>query len=162
RIVDVGVPASRLLVVIPHDDMNISPTLVNGQTVTDTSLILGRGPGWYRMIENGDGFGTALLLDSSLADRGWPATRTMFITFLVPQEALRQLRHAVEQAFVVASYFPSQLASRQARLGLQETVLAALDAVFAQAGRDAFMRAVSFQTSMRIVDRLEEVLAGGL
>src|SRR5690349_3887719 len=52
RIVDVGVSANRLLVVIPYEDIDSSPTVVNGQTVTETSLILGRGPGWYRMIEN--------------------------------------------------------------------------------------------------------------
>ena len=161
RIVDVGVPATRLLVVVPWPE-ECPETIVNGQTLNPASLVLGRGPGYYRMIEKGEGFGAALLLSTALADRGWPATGRMFLAFDAPEPALIELRHAIERAFVVASYFPSQLASTAARLGLQESLLAALDGAFARIRPANFQRFVSFQTSMRIVDRIEEILAADL
>lgn len=158
RIVDVGVPATRLLVVVPWAE-ECPETIVNGQTLNPASLVLGRGPGYYRMIETGEGFGAALLLSTALKDRGWPATGRMFVAFDTAEPALRELRHVIERAFVVASYFPSQLLPLEARLGLQESLLAALDAVFARTRPADLQRFVSFQTSMHIVDRIEEVLA---
>jgi len=161
RIVDVGVPATRLLVVVPWDD-HCPETIVNGQTLNPASLVLGRGPGYYRMIEKGEGFGAALLLSTALADRGWPPTGRMFVAFDTPRPALLQLRSVLQHAFVVASYFPSQLMPAPARLGLQEQLLEALDRVFAEVRRADLLRALSFQTSLTIVERIEEILEGGL
>ena len=162
RIVDVGVPASRLLVVVPWSD-DCPETIVNGQTLNPAaSLVLGRGPGYYRMIEKGEGFGAAILLSTALHDRGWPPTGRMFVAFDTPQPALHGLRHMIARAFVVASYFPSQLLSADARLGLQESLLAALDRAFEHARRSDLLRSLSFQTSLRVVDRIEETLGSDL
>jgi AraC family ethanolamine operon transcriptional activator len=159
RIVDVGVPAIRSLVVVPGAD-DVPETIVNGQTLNAaSSLVLGRGPGYYRMIEKGDGFGYALLLSTALKDRGWPSTGRMFVAFDAPAGPIAELRLAIERAFVVASYFPSQLMTEPARRGLQETLLAALDHAFAQAHPGDFLRSLSFQTSLTIVDRIEEILS---
>jgi AraC family ethanolamine operon transcriptional activator len=161
RIVDVGVPATRSLVVVPWAD-EVPETIVNGQTLNPASLVLGRGPGYYRMIEKGEGFGAALLLSTALQDRGWPATGRMFIAFDAPDEALAELRHAITCAYVVASYFPSQLLSYEARLGLQESLLVALDRAFAHTRPADVLQSVSFQTSVTIVDRIEEILSVNL
>jgi AraC family ethanolamine operon transcriptional activator len=162
RIVDVGVPATRLLVVVPWDE-DCPETIVNGQTLNpSSSLVLGRGPGYYRMIETGEGFGAALLLSSALRDRGWPPTGRMFVAFDAPGPALAELRRLIERAFVVASYFPSQLTPVAARLGLQEQLLVALDRAFAQTRRSDLVHSLSFQTALNIVDRLEEILRSDL
>jgi AraC family ethanolamine operon transcriptional activator len=161
RIVDVGVPASRLLIVVPWGD-DCPETIVNGQTLNPASLVFGRGPGDYRMVETAEGFGAAILLSTALGDRGWPATGRMFVAFDTPESALAELRHLIARAFVVGSYFPSQLMPVQARLGLQEALLAALDIAFDHTRRADLLRALSFQTSLNIVDRIEEILDGDL
>ncbi len=161
RIVDVGVPATRSLVVVPFAE-NLSETVVNGQTLNPASLVLGRGPGYYRMLEKGDGLGAALLLSTSLRDRGWPATGRMFIAFDAQDAALAALRDVIERAFVVASYFSSQLLSLEARLGLQESLLDALDCAFADTRPTRVLRSVAFQTALTVVDRIEEILASNL
>ncbi len=161
RIVDVGVPASRLLVVLPWTD-DFPETIVNGQLLNGASLVLGRGPGYYRMIETGEGFGAAILLSTALTDRGWPATGRMFVAFDTPEPALAALRYVIARAFVVGSYFASQLTSLDARLGLQEQLLATLDGAFEHAARSDLLRSLSFQTSLRVVDRIEEILGTDL
>jgi AraC-like DNA-binding protein len=161
RTVDIAVPAGRLLVVVPLPD-HTSETIVNGQLLSQTSLVLGRGPGFYRMIEKGEGLGAALLLSTGLRDRGWPATGRMFLLFETPEPAIAELQRAIESAFVVASYFPSQLASPAARLGLQESLLIALDRAFALTRPADLVHFHSFQTSLHIVDRIEEILASDL
>ena len=161
RTVDLSVPAGRLLVVVPLPDHS-SETIVNGQVLSPTSLVLGRGPGFYRMVERGEGFGAALLFSTALRDRGWPATGRMFVLFETPEPAMLELQRAIESAFVVASYFPSQLASTAARLGLQESLLAALDRSFALTRPADLAHTHSFQTSVHIVDRIEEILASEL
>ena len=48
------------------------------------------------------------------------------------------------------------------RLDLQEQLLATLDVAFAQVRPGDFMHALSFQTSLNIVDRIEEILKSDL
>jgi AraC-like DNA-binding protein len=161
RIIDVAVPANRLVVGLPLNDISTEP-IVNGQLMSANSLVLGRGPGSYHMIERADGFGATLLLSSTLQDRGWPASGRMLVSFTCTAPAFAELQRVVKRAFAVASYFPSQLASPAARLGLQEQLLVALDRAFAQVRRSDLVRALSFQTSLTIVDRIEEILAQDL
>lgn len=162
RIVDVAVPANRLMIVLPLADEPVSETVINGQLMTRTSLLLGRGPGHYRMIETGEGLGVALLLNARLSARGWPPTGRMMVRFDAPEPALAALRQVIWRAFAVASYAPSQLESSAPRLALQEQLLAALDAAFAQVRSGDLMHALSFQTSLHIVDRIEEILEADL
>jgi AraC-like DNA-binding protein len=162
RTVDVAVPASRLMIVLPLAEDPVSETIINGQLMRRTSLLLGRGPGHYRMIESGQGLGLALLLNARLSDRGWPRTGRMMVRFDAPEPVLSALRQVVWRAFAVASYAPSQLAASDTRLALQEQLLAALDAAFAEVRPGDLMHALSFQTSLHIVDRIEEILESDL
>jgi len=162
RTVDVALPANRLMIIVPLAEDPVSETVVNGQVLTRSSLLLGRGPGHYRMIETGEGLGVALLLNARLSDRGWPPTGRMIVRFDAPEPALATLRQLVWRAFAVASYAPAQLAAPALRLALQEQLLAALDVAFADVRSGDLMHALSFQTSLHIVDRIEEILESEL
>ena len=161
RIIDVELPANRLVVGLGLQEKS-TEAIVNGQQLSATSLVLGRGPGYYHMIERADGFGAILMLSSALQDRGWPASGRMLVSFTCTGAPFAELQRVVKRAFAVASYFPSQLASGAARLGLQESLLITLDRAFAGVRRADLLRALSFQTSLTIVDRIEEILKSDL
>jgi AraC family ethanolamine operon transcriptional activator len=157
RILDAAFPRDRTLVVVPMSE-NVD-SVVNGQEIDGTSIILGHGPAVYRMLERGETDAALLILDSRVASRGWPATGQLFVSFKVPAAAIAELRRLIIRAMEIASYHAAQLVPHVARACLQDDILVALDKAFAQTrASQHLLHSFSFQSSLRIVNNIEDAL----
>jgi AraC-like DNA-binding protein len=160
RIVDLQIPANRTLVLFSM--VGTSDTVINGQLLDHPSLILGRGPTDYRMIEGVQTCVAGIRFDSAMLDRGWPQTGQMIVVFRIMEPVLIELQLLIREMLAAASSSPSQWSTDSARRAAQETVLAALDKAFLGTSLRDLERARSFQNSLHIVKQIEARLSANL
>jgi AraC-type DNA-binding domain-containing proteins len=160
RLVDLEIPADRTLVLFSM--VGTSDTIINGQQLDYPSLILGRGPTDYRMVEGAPTCVAGIRFDSAMLDRGWPQTERMLVLFRIREPVLIELQFLIRELLVAASSSPSRLSADLARQAAQETVLAALDRAFLDTSLLDLERARSFQKSLHIVNQIEARLSANL
>ncbi len=157
RIVDLEVPANRTVVLFSM--VGTSDTIINGQPLDHPSLVLGRGPTDYRMVEGVQTCLAGIRFDSAMLDRGWPQTGGMFVVFRIVEPVLIELQFLMREMLATASSSPAQLATDAARQAAQETLLAALDKAFLGTNLLDVRRARSFQNSLHIVKHIDARLS---
>jgi len=160
RLVDLEIPVDRTLVLFSM--VGTSDTVINGQQLDHPSLILGRGPTDYRMVEGAQTCVAGIRFDSAMLDRGWPQTGRMLALFRVRESVLIGLQFLIRELLAAASSSPSQLSAGPARQAAQETVLAALDKAFLDTNLLDLERARSFQKSLHIVKQIQARLSANL
>jgi AraC-like DNA-binding protein len=160
RIVDLAVPANHTVVLFSM--VGTSNTIINGQPLDHPSLVLGRGPTDYRMVEGVQTWVAGIHFNSTMPDRGWPETGRMFVLFRIMEPVLSELQFLIREMLATASSFPAQLATNAARQAAQETLLAALDKAFFDTNLLDVRRARSFQNSLHIVKHIEARLSASL
>ena len=157
RIVDLEVPANQMVVLFSM--VGTSDTIINGQPLDHPSLVLGRGPTDYRMVEDVQTCLAGIRFNSAMLDRGWPQTGGMFVVFRIMEPVLIELQFLMREMLATASSSPAQLATDAARQAAQETLLAALDKAFLDTNLLDVRRARSFQNSLHIVKHIDARLS---
>jgi AraC-like DNA-binding protein len=160
RIVDLEVPANHTVVLFSM--VGTSNTTINGQPLDHPSLVVGRGPTDYRMVEGVQTHVAGIHFDSAMLDRGWPQTGRMFVLFHIREPVLSELQFLMREMLATASASASALATYAARQAARETVLAALDQAFFDTNLLDVRRARSFQNSLHIVKQIEARLSASL
>jgi AraC-like DNA-binding protein len=110
--------------------------IFNGKEAGPPSQQFARGPLEYRAVERQQGFYAAIVFSSSMEMRGWPETHGEFLTVKIARDSEQVLRDLILSLFETVSQCPDLMTSA-ARVGLESSLLGALDLAFegSQAGK---------------------------
>lgn len=129
RLLDAVVGNNSTFISFTMDDS--FPVRINGFEKDRPGMALGLSGAGYKMIEYpGSKFAT-IIFNRELTNRGWPLSGNALSLFAIAADAQERLRDAVRAAFAFASDRPDEFALPGAALGVQESLLATIDAAVA-------------------------------
>jgi AraC family ethanolamine operon transcriptional activator len=111
------------------DDFSIR---FNGWDKNRPALTLGHGGSGYKILETTASRLVSIIFEPGIRDRGWPDIGAGYSVFPITAQAERTLREVVFSAFRCASDTPDVFTSPGAADGARESILATIDAAFAE------------------------------
>jgi AraC family ethanolamine operon transcriptional activator len=160
RLLDAVVEKNSTFVSFTMDDT--FPVRINGLEKEGPGMVLGLGGAGYKMIEYpGSKFAT-IVFNREITNRGWPVSGTVLSAFVIAAEGQERLRGAVRAAFEFASERPDEFSLPGAAHGVQESLLAAIDAAVNTSGHEDVRRAVTSSRYFGLAQKIEAILAASL
>ena len=160
RLLDAIVDDNSTFVSFTMDDT--FPVRINGLEKNGPGMALGLSGAGYKMIEYpGSKFAT-IVFNRELTNRGWPVSGKVLSLFAIAADAQERLRAAVRAAFAFASDRPEEFALPGAADGVQESLLAAIDAAVATCEQEDVRRAVTSSRYFGLAQKIEEILSAHL
>jgi AraC family ethanolamine operon transcriptional activator len=160
RLLDAVVENNTTFVSLTMDDT--FPVRINGLEKDGPGMVLGLGGAGYKLIEYpGSKFAT-IVFNREFTNRGWPVSGNVLSAFAIAADAQERLRDAVRAAFAFASERPHEFSLPGAAQGVQESLLAAIDAAVATSGQEDVRRAVTSSRYFSLAQKIEEILSAHL
>jgi len=157
RLLDAVVENNTTFVSLTMDDT--FPVRINGLEKDGPGMVLGLGGAGYKLIEYpGSKFAT-IVFNRELTNRGWPVSGNVLSAFAIAADAQERLRDAVRAAFAFASDRPDEFALPGAALGVQESLLATIDAAVATSQQEDVRRAVTSSRYFSLAQKIETILS---
>src|SRR5579871_2421319 len=126
RLIDAVVGNDSTFVSFTMDDS--FPVRINGFEKETPGMVLGLSGAGYKMVEYPGSTFATIVFNREVTNRGWPMSGNILSLLAISADAERRLRDAVRLAFDFASNRPDEFALPGAALGMQESLLAAIDA----------------------------------
>jgi AraC-like DNA-binding protein len=157
RLVDAQLVASCTAVGFSVNDY--VPIRFNGLDSRRTTFFVGHGGAGFRTFERVAAQFASIVFRPEVPDRGWPRTSRDFSTFETSDVAHLRLRELCFQILRVASEATDILEMHQAAEGIKESLLAAVDAAFADAMPANWIRPANAARYLKIIRDVEAVLS---
>jgi AraC-like DNA-binding protein len=160
RLIDAVVENNTTFVSLTMDDT--FPVRINGLEKDGPGMVLGLSGAGYKMIEYpGSRFAT-IVFNSEITNRGWPVSGTALSAFAIAADAQERLRDVVRSAFNFASERPDEFGVPGAAQGVQESLLAAIDAAVSTSAHEDVRRAVTSSRYFTLAQKIETIMAANL
>jgi AraC family ethanolamine operon transcriptional activator len=135
---------------------------INGFEKEGPGMVLGLSGAGYKMIEYpGSKFAT-MVFNHEITNRGWPVSGNALSLLATSADAQERLRATLRAAFEFASERPDEFALPGAALGVQESILAAIDAAVATSHNEDVRRAVTSSRYFILAQKIEQIMAANL
>jgi len=138
------------------------PVRINGFEKEGPGMVLGLSGAGYKMIEYPNSRFATIVFNRELTNRGWPVSGNVLAAFAIAADAQERLRDAVRAAFAFASDRPDEFSLPGAAHGVQESLLAAIDAAVRTSGQEDVRRAVTSNRYFTLAQKIESILAASL
>ncbi len=160
RLLDAVVGNNTTFVSFTMDDS--FPVRINGYEKDRPGIALGLSGAGYKMIEYpGSKFAT-FVFNREITNRGWPLSGHALSLLAITDDAQQRLREAVRAAFEFASERPDEFALPGAALGVQESLLAAIDRAVLTGEHEDARRAVTSSRYFSLAQKIEAILSAHL
>jgi AraC-like DNA-binding protein len=130
RLIDAELARNCTMVGFTMDDS--FPIRFNGWDKNCPSLTMGHGGAGYKIVEMTTSRLVSIVFEPGIKDRGWPDIGTGYTVFAITPQAEQALRQVIFNAFRFASDTPDAFAAPGATDGIRESILATIDAAFAE------------------------------
>ncbi len=158
RLVDAQLVAGCTAICLSMNDS--VPIRFNGLDSRRTAFVIGYGGGGFRTFERVAAQFAKIVFTPEVNDRGWPKTSHDFSTFETTEVAHQRLRELCLQILSFASEATDMLEVYQAANGIKESLLAAVDAAFADAVPANWTRPGNAARYLKIIRDVEAALSG--
>jgi AraC-like DNA-binding protein len=138
------------------------PIRFNGYERDHSIIVIGSNGATYNAVERAERQYASLVFKPTIGDRDWPVTSAnfkMFETSLVAQHRLRQL---VKEALATCSELASPHDESELPRAIKETLLAAIDAAFADIVRSRWSTYVNSARQFQIFQDVRAILAANI
>jgi AraC-like DNA-binding protein len=160
RLIDAVVDDGTTFVSFTMEDT--FPVRINGHDKQQPGLSIGFAGAGYKIIEYpGSKFAT-ILFSREISNRGWPVSGNALMLVGTSAEAEANLRSVVRAAFRFASDSPVEYSLPGAALGVQETILAAIDHALVDCEVGDIRRSATARRYFEIAQKIEAILSANL
>lgn len=160
RIVDAQLRPNCTAVGFTMDDG--IPIRFNGVERDRSVVVIGSGGAVYSAVERTERRYASIIFTPSVEDRGWPRASANFNMFETSPIAQQRLRDLVAQALSAAGQFDHLTDAGVASSAIRESLLAGVDAVFADVIPTKWASHANTARQFRIVQDIRAVLAASL
>jgi AraC family ethanolamine operon transcriptional activator len=160
RIVDAQLAAGCTAVMFSMDS---GETIrVNGNDRDDDEMIvIAQGGARYHVVEPVERRHATIVFSPQMMDRGWPETNRYCRVFPTSPSAVAWLRMLVTEILAVSSTFDGAEA-KQAAHAIKESVLAGIDAAFADMVAAPWLSRANSVQHVRLFQKIHDILAAGI
>lgn len=160
RLIDAVVGSNSTFVSFTMDDT--FPVRINGFEKDGPGMTLGLSGAGYKMIEYPDSTFATIVFNHEITNRGWPVSGNALSLLAIAADAQQRLRDAVRGALQFASDRPDEFSLPGAALGVQESILAAIDAAVSTSQHEDIRRAVTSSRYFILAQKIEQIMAANL
>jgi AraC-like DNA-binding protein len=160
RIVDAQLKPNCTAIGFTMDDG--VPIRFNGVERDRSVVVIGSGGAVYSAVERVERQYASIVFTPSVDDRGWPPARSNFNMFETSPVAQQRLRDLVLQTLSTAQQFDHLTDARTASSAIRESLLAAVDSVFADVVPTKWASHANTTRQFRIFQDIRAVLAASL
>lgn len=136
------------------------PIRFNGIERDRSVIVLGRSGAACSLVERTPRQYASIIFTPEVADRGWPESGPNFKMFETSIAAQDRLRMLVHQVLAVLPQFVDAFEINEVQLAIRETLLAAVDAAFADVVAANWTARANSLRQFRIFANVQEVLSG--
>lgn len=159
RIVDAQLAQGCTLIGFSMDDG--VPMRFNGAERDHSALMIGGGGAAYNIVEPVERQYASIVFTPEIVDRGWPEARPVFKAFETTLEAHHMLRELVRQIINLSPIFGADEAA-QASSAIKESLLAGVDAAFANAVDARWVARANSLAQFKIFRGIQAVLSDNI
>ncbi|MGH6777159.1 MAG: helix-turn-helix domain-containing protein [Bradyrhizobium sp.] len=156
RIVDAQLAQGCTLIGFSMDDG--VPLRFNGAERDHAAIVIGGGGAAYNIVEPAERQYSSIIFTPEIADRGWPEARSLFKVFETSVEAHHWLRALVRHVLCLSPIFGA-VEAVQVSSAIKETLLAGVDAAFAQVVPARWATRANSVAQFKIFRRIQAVLS---
>jgi AraC family ethanolamine operon transcriptional activator len=138
------------------DDFHIR---FNGWDKDRPAMTMGHGGAGYKIVETTASRIVSIVFEPAISGRDWPDIGSGYTVFAISPQAQQALRQVAFNAFRFASDKPDAFATPGAAEGIKESILATIDAVFAERDPDVPRVIATSARYFDIVHQIETVLS---
>jgi len=138
------------------------PLRINGLDKVRPGMSIGFAGAGYKMVEFPGSKFASIVFNREISNRGWPVSGSTLALVGITAEAEERLREVIRAAFRFASDSPDEFALPGAAMGVQETLLAAIDNALSHCETENVRRAVTASRYFEIAQKIETILATNL
>jgi AraC-like DNA-binding protein len=160
RVSDGAVAPNCTMVGLAMDDVG-APIRFNGVEREQPLVIVGNSGASFTAVERSGRRLASIVFSPEVADRGWPNPRTVFELFETTREAHHGLQHLIARIFDPET-FADPLTLRASSSLIKESLLAALDNVFAHHVQSKWAARANSATQYRIFQDVQAVISSDL
>jgi len=160
RIIDAQVEPDCTAIGVSMDDG--VPIRFNGIERDRSIFVIGRNGAVYNAVERVERRYASIVFKPDIEDRGWPSTDASFKMFEISPAEQRRLRRLVMEALKVSPEFTDPIDAREAASAIRESLLAAIDAAFADVVRTRWASRASTSRQFKIFQDLRAILAANI
>jgi len=138
------------------------PLRINGHDKDRPGMSIGIAGAGYKMLEFPGSKFASIVFDREISNRGWPISGSTLALVGITAEAEERLRDVTRAAFRFASDSPDEFSLPGAALGVQETILSAIDHALSSGEAEDVRRTVTANRYFDIAQKIEAILAANL
>lgn len=160
RIVDAQVEPNSMAVGFSMDDG--FPIRFNGVERDRSVIVIGNGGATYSAVELTPRQYASIVFTPEIVDRGWPQTALNFGIYETSAAAQDRLRRLVLQVLSAASHFSEASEVAGASAAIRESLLAALDAAFADVVAARWASRANSTPQFKVFRDIQSILSGDI
>jgi AraC family ethanolamine operon transcriptional activator len=138
------------------------PLNFNGVESNKPIIVTGRSGSEYSVVERTSRQLAVILFRPEVEGRGWPAPKSVAGMFETSLMAYRRLQRLMSEIISVARTAPDQLVPNASPLAVKESLLAAVDAAFADAIDSRWIDRAQMVRQYKILKAIESAIADDL
>ena len=138
------------------------PMRFNGVECDRAVVVIGNGGATYSAVERMERRFAMIVFRPPVDDRGWPKANKNFNIFETSPIAQQRLRRLVVHVLLAAARFDNSISPRDASAAIRESLLAGVDAVFADVIPAKWASRANSTRQFEVFQDVRAVLAGSL
>jgi AraC-like DNA-binding protein len=160
RLIDAVIEDNSTFIGFTMDDS--FPLRINGHDKNCPGMSIGYAGAGYKMVEYPGSKCASVVFSREISNRGWPVAGSILSLVAISADAERRLRDVVRAAFHFASERPDEFSVPGAALGVQESILSAIDGAVSACEAEDVRRAVTSSRYFTIAQKIEAIIAANL
>jgi AraC family ethanolamine operon transcriptional activator len=138
------------------------PIRFNGVERDHSIFVIGSNGAVYNAVERVERRYASIVFKPAIEDRGWPDTDASFKMFEIGQAQQHRLRRLVTQVLKVSPEFAEPIDAGEAASAIRESLLAAIDAAFADVVPMRWASRANTSRQFKIFQDLRAILAANI
>ena len=138
------------------------PIRFNGVERDHSIFVIGRNGAVYNAVERVERRYASIVFKPDIEDRGWPGTDASFKMFEISLAEQHRLRRLVLEVLKISPEFTDPVGARETASAIRESLLAAIDAAFADVVRTRWASRANTSRQFKIFQDLRAILAANI